>query len=241
MASLGLPSLPSAVTVSGPDPDRKALLARRIRWFVAATITYNMIEAIIALTEGARVSSTALIGFGLDSVIEVSSAAAVAWQFAGRDPEAREKVALRIIALSFFALALYVTVDSIRALFGLGEAQHSAIGIGLAAASLVIMPVLSAAQRRAGRELGSASAVADSKQTLLCTYLSAVLLVGLLLNSLFGWSWADPIAALVIAAIAAKEGRNAWKGDTCCPVPVPTPEASRTGGRGGHDCDCRED
>nr|WP_198165552.1 cation transporter [Nocardia fusca] len=241
MASLGMPSLPSAVTVSGPDPDRKALLARRIRWFVAATITYNVIEAIIALTEGARVSSTALIGFGLDSVIEVSSAAAVAWQFAGRDPEAREKVALRIIALSFFALALYVTVDSIRALFGLGEAQHSAIGIGLAAASLVIMPVLSAAQRRAGRELGSASAVADSKQTLLCTHLSAVLLVGLLLNSLFGWSWADPIAALVIAAIAAKEGRNAWKGDTCCPVPVPTPEASRTGGRGGHDCDCCED
>ncbi|MEV0367206.1 cation transporter [Nocardia fusca] len=241
MASLGLPSLPSAVTVSGPDPDRKALLARRIRWFVAATITYNVIEAIIALTEGARVSSTALIGFGLDSVIEVSSAAAVAWQFAGRDPEAREKVALRIIAFSFFALALYVTVDSIRALFGLGEAQHSAIGIGLAAASLVIMPALSAAQRRAGRELGSASAVADSKQTLLCTYLSAVLLVGLLLNSLFGWSWADPIAALVIATIAVKEGRNAWKGDTCCPVPVPTPEASRAGGRGGHDCDCCED
>jgi divalent metal cation (Fe/Co/Zn/Cd) transporter len=241
MASLGLPWLPSAVTVSGPAPDRKALLARRIRWLIAATITYNVIEAIIALTEGARVSSTALIGFGLDSVIEVSSAAAVAWQFAGRDPEAREKVALRIIALSFFALALYVTVDSIRALFGLGEAQHSAIGIGLAAASLVIMPVLSAAQRRTGRELGSASAVADSKQTLLCTYLSAVLLVGLLLNSLFGWSWADPIAALVIAAIAVKEGRNAWKGDTCCPVLVTTPEASRTGGRGGHDCDCCED
>ncbi|MFI6315366.1 cation transporter [Nocardia fusca] len=241
MASLGLPSLPSAVTVSGPDPDRKALLARRIRWFVAATITYNVIEAIIALTEGARVSSTALIGFGLDSVIEVSSAAAVAWQFAARDPEMREKIALRIIAFSFFALTLYVTVDSIRALFGLGEAQHSAIGIGLAAASLVIMPALSAAQRRAGRELGSASAVADSKQTLLCTYLSAVLLVGLLLNSLFGWSWADPIAALVIATIAVKEGRNAWKGDTCCPVPVPTPEASRAGGRGGHDCDCCED
>jgi hypothetical protein len=110
------------------------------------------------------VSSTALIGFGLDSVIEVSSAAAVAWQFAGRNPQAREKVALRIIAFSFFALAAYVTVDSIRALLGIGEAQHSPIGIGLAAASLVIMPVLSAAQRRAGRELGSASAVADSKQ-----------------------------------------------------------------------------
>ncbi|MGV9639280.1 cation transporter [Nocardia rhamnosiphila] len=229
-----MPSLPSAVTVAGPDPDRRVVLARRIRWFVAATITYNVIEAIIALTEGARVSSTALIGFGLDSVIEVSSAAAVAWQFAGRDPEEREKVALRIIAFSFFALALYVSVDSIQALFGFGEAQHSAIGIGLAAASLVIMPVLSAAQRRAGRELGSASAVADSKQTLLCTYLSAVLLVGLLLNSLFGWSWADPIAALVIAAIAVKEGRNAWKGDTCCP----TPTTLTADPAGEDDCDC---
>lgn len=127
-------------------------------------------------------------------MIEVSSAAAVAWQFAGRDPEAREKVALRIIAYSFFALALYVTVDSIRGLLGVGEAGHSPIGIILAAVSLVVMPVLSAAQRRAGRELGSASAVADSKQTLLCTYLSAVLLVGLLLNSLFGWSCADATA-----------------------------------------------
>ncbi|MFI2281343.1 cation transporter [Nocardia beijingensis] len=230
MASLGMPSPPTAVAL-GPDPGRKAVLARRIRWLVAATISYNVIEAIIALTEGARVSSTALIGFGLDSVIEVSSAAAVAWQFAGRDPEAREKVALRIIAFSFFALAAYVTVDSMRVLLGLGEAQHSPIGIGLAAASLVIMPVLSAAQRRAGRELGSASAVADSKQTLLCTYLSAVLLVGLLLNSLFGWSWADPIAALVIAVIAVREGINAWKGDTCCPAPITLDTT-------GSDCDC---
>src|SRR5690606_28300437 len=130
----------------------------------------------------------------------------------------REKVALRIIAFSFFALALYVTVDSIRALLGVGEAAHSPVGIALAAVSLAIMPVLSAAQRRAGRELGSASAVADSQQTLLCTYLSAVLLAGLLLNSFLGWSWADPIAALVIAGIAVKEGRNAWRGDTCCPT-----------------------
>ncbi|GGN91896.1 cation transporter [Nocardia rhizosphaerihabitans] len=200
-------------------PGRRKVLATRIRWLVAATISYNVIEAIIALTEGTRVSSSALIGFGLDSVIEVSSAAAVAWQFAGRDPEAREKVTLRIIAFSFFALAAYVTVDAVRALFGVGEARHSPVGIGLAAASLVIMPVLSIAQRRAGRELGSASAVADSKQTLLCTYLSAVLLVGLLLNALFGWSWADPIAALVIAVIAVKEGRDAWRGDTCCVTP----------------------
>ncbi len=217
--------------VPGVDTPRRAVLARRIRWFVAATITYNVIEAAIALTEGTRVSSTALIGFGLDSVIEVSSAAAVAWQFAGRDPEKREKVALRIIAFSFFALALYVTADSLRALFGVGEAQHSTIGIALAAVSLVIMPVLSTAQRRAGRELGSASAVSDSKQTLLCTYLSAVLLAGLLLNSLFGWSWADPLAALFIAAIAVREGIEARRGGPCCPNP-----AELTGKFTGHDC-----
>jgi divalent metal cation (Fe/Co/Zn/Cd) transporter len=195
---------------------RRDVLSRRIRLLVAATITYNVIEAVIALAEGTRVSSSALIGFGLDSVIEVSSAAAVAWQFSAKDPESREKAALRFIAFSFFALALYVVVDSVLSLIGRGEARPSPIGIGLAAASLVIMPVLSLAQRRAGRELGSSSAVADSQQTLLCTYLSAALLAGLLLNALFGWSWADPLAALVIAGIAVREGRNAWRGEVCC-------------------------
>jgi divalent metal cation (Fe/Co/Zn/Cd) transporter len=195
---------------------RREVLSRRIRLLVAATITYNVIEAVIALAEGTRVSSSALIGFGLDSAIEVSSAAAVAWQFSAKDPETREKAALRFIAFSFFALALYVAGDSVLSLLGMGEARPSAIGIGLAAASLVVMPVLSWAQRRTGRELGSLSAVADSKQTLLCTYLSAVLLVGLTLNALLGWHWADPVAALVIAAIAVREGLNAWRGDPCC-------------------------
>lgn len=192
------------------------VLSRRIRFFVAATITYNIIEAVVALTAGSLASSSALIGFGLDSLIEVSSAAAVAWQFAGRDPEEREKKALRFIAFSFFALAAFVTVDALRSLLGGREADHSTVGIVLAAVSLAIMPLLSWAQRRAGQELGSRSAVADSKQTLLCTYLSGVLLVGLVLNSALGWSWADPVAALAIAAIALKEGREAWKGDACC-------------------------
>jgi divalent metal cation (Fe/Co/Zn/Cd) transporter len=210
-SDLGMPEFGPSLT-----DERRQRLSRRIRFFVAATISYNVIEAVVALTEGTRVSSTALIGFGLDSVIEVSSAAAVAWQFAGKDPEAREKTALRIIAFSFFGLALYVAIDAIRSLLGAREAEHSIIGIALAAASLAVMPVLSVAQRRAGRELGSLSAVADSKQTLLCTYLSAVLLVGLVLNGAFSWSWADPVAALVIAVIAVKEGLAAWRGDTCC-------------------------
>jgi divalent metal cation (Fe/Co/Zn/Cd) transporter len=175
-----------------------------------------VIEAVVALAEGTRVSSSALIGFGLDSVVEISSAAAVAWQFSAKDPETREKATLRFIAISFFALAAYVAVDAVLSLVGLGAARPSLIGIVLAAASLVVMPVLSLAQRRAARELGSLSAVADSKQTLLCTYLSAVLLAGLVLNSLWGWSWADPVAAISIAAIAVREGVKAWRGDPCC-------------------------
>ncbi|MEU3770210.1 cation transporter [Amycolatopsis keratiniphila] len=196
--------------------DRRAVLSRRVRLLVAATITYNVVEAVVAISAGTIASSTALIGFGLDSVIEVASAAAVAWQFSGKDPEARERTALKVIAVSFFALAAYVTVESVRALFGADPAEHSPVGIVLAAVSLLVMPFLSYAQRRAGRELGSASAVADSKQTLLCTYLSGVLLVGLLLNSFFGWYWADPVVALVIAAVAIKEGREAWRGEHCC-------------------------
>jgi divalent metal cation (Fe/Co/Zn/Cd) transporter len=203
----------------GPGPltsARRAVLHRRVRLIVAGTITYNVLEAVVALTAGTIASSAALIGFGLDSVVEVLSAAAVAWQFAAPDPHRREKVALRVIAFSFFGLAAFVTVDALRALLGTAEPEHSPVGIGLAAVSLVIMPLLSWFERRTGRELGSASAVADSKQTLICSYLSAVLLVGLLLNSTLGWSWADPLAALVIAGFAVKEGLEAWRGDACC-------------------------
>lgn len=198
------------------DAERRALLSRRVRLLVTATITYNVIEAIVAIAAGTAASSTALIGFGLDSVIEVASAAAVAWQFSGKDPEAREQATLKVIALSFFALAAYVTIESVRSLFGAQPAEHSSVGIMLAAVSLLVMPVLSQAQRRTGRELGSVSAVADSKQTLLCTYLSGALLLGLLLNALLGWSWADPAVALIIAAIAVREGRNTWRGEHCC-------------------------
>jgi divalent metal cation (Fe/Co/Zn/Cd) transporter len=202
--------------MSAPVRPRRDVLARRIRLLVAATIIYNVVEAVIALAEGTRVSSSALIGFGLDSVIEVSSAAAIAWQFSAKDPEKREKAALRFIAFSFFALAAYVAVDAVLSLLGFGQPQPSVIGILLAVASLIVMPVLSLAQRRTGRLLESVSAVADSKQLLLCSYLSAALLVGLVLNALVGWSLADPIAALAISALAVREGRNAWRGDPCC-------------------------
>ncbi len=196
--------------------ERQATLRSRIRLLVAATISYNVVEAVIAIAAGTLASSIALIGFGLDSVIEVSSAAAVAWQFAGPDPQRRERVALRVIAGSFFALAAFVTIEALRALLVGAEAEASKAGIVLVAVSVVVMPFLSWAQRRAGRELGSASAVADSNQTLLCTYLSAAVLVGVVLNAALGWWWADSAAALVLAGLAVKEGRSALRGDACC-------------------------
>lgn len=226
-----------------PAPDRRAVLTRRIRYFAAATITYNLTEAVVALWAGGVADSAALVGFGLDSVIEVASALALSWQFSAKDPERREHLTLRIIAVSFFALAAFVSVDAITSLTGGGEAQHSTPGIVIAALSLAIMPVLSWLQRRAGRELGSRTAVADSKQTLLCTYLSAVLLVGLVLNSTLGWWWADAAAALVIAVIAVREGCNAWRGDVCCAVPHGLPGAEADGAHedGDDDDDCCDD
>jgi divalent metal cation (Fe/Co/Zn/Cd) transporter len=202
------PAIP--VTASG-----RALLHRRARGLAYATAGYNLAEGIVAVTAGAAASSTALIGFGLDSFVEVSSALVVIWQFRARLPETRERLALRLIGVSFFALALWVGFESIRSLIGHSEAVPSPVGIGLAASSLVVMPLLVWAKRRTGRRLGSATVVADSMQTLLCTYLSAILLAGLLLNATLGWSWADPLAALVIAAVAVREGVRAWRGDAC--------------------------
>jgi len=219
---------------TGPSLARQALLGRRVRMLVAATIGYNVVEGVVAVAVGLVASSSALVGFGLDSAVEVASATAVAWQFAGRDPAAREKVALRVVAGSFFALAAFVGLDALQALAGGHTASPSTAGVALAALSLAVMPVLSYTQRRAGRELHSRTAVADSKQTLLCTYLSAVLLAGLVLNGLLGWAWADPVAALAIAAVAVKEGRDAWRGDTCCPPPV-----ASVGPSDGCDDGCR--
>lgn len=208
-------------------PERKRLLRRRIRWIVAATITYNVIEAVVAIAAGNVASSSALVGFGLDSIVEVLSAAAIAWQFAGSDPLERERAALYVIAVSFFGLAAFVTFDAARSLLGVQTPENSMVGIILAAVSVAIMPAFSLFERRTGRELGSSSAVADSKQTLICSYLSGAVLVGLVLNSTVGWWWADSVAALVIAVFAVKEGTEAWRGDVCKqPVSALTDENS---------------
>lgn len=200
--------------------ERRKRLHRRVRFIVGFTITYNVIEAVVAITAGAQASSAALIGFGLDSVIEVASAAAVAWQFTRKDPERWEKATVRAIAIAFFALAAYVTVDAILSLTGQAAVDHSPLGIGIAVASLIIMPVLAWFEFRTGRELGSRSVQADAKQLLLCIYLSGTVLIGLLANSLFGWMWADSVAALVVAVLAIREGIEAWQGEVESPFEV---------------------
>jgi divalent metal cation (Fe/Co/Zn/Cd) transporter len=204
-------SRPLALTAA--DRDR---LGRRAQLLAAASVGYNALEAAVAIAAGTVAGSVALVGFGLDSIVEMSSGLVILWQFRHRMPETRERQALRLIGVSFLALAGYVTVESLRSLLSGADADPSPVGIVLATASLVVMPVLSWAQRRTGRALGSGSVVADSKQTLLCTYLSAVLLFGLVANAALGWSWVDPVVGLVIAAVAAQEGVDAWRGDACC-------------------------
>lgn len=202
------------------SPQRRAELGRRAQWLAGASVAYNAVEATVAIGAGAAASSIALVGFGLDSIVEMSSGLIILWQFRHPMPETRERRALRLIALSFFALAGYVTVESLRSLLSGPSAEPSPVGIAIAALSLLIMPALSWAQRRTGRALGSTTVVADSKQTLLCTYLSAVLLVGLVLNSVLGWWWADPVVGLVVAGLAVREGREAWRGEACTCIPA---------------------
>lgn len=239
-AATGTPTPPTDLVVERsapgrPTPARTAVRRRRVRLIVAATIAYNVVEGVIALSAGAAADSAALISFGLDSAVEVLSAAAVAWQFARRDPERFETPTLRVIALAFFALAAYTVVSAALALLGVSEPEPSLVGVVLASASVVIMPALSLLERRTGRELGSATVVADSKQTLICSLLSAAVLLGLLANGLLGWWWADAVAALVIGAFAIRGGIEAWNGDACA-TPIgeffdSDADARRTGDR----------
>ncbi|TFC96791.1 MULTISPECIES: cation transporter [Cryobacterium] len=199
---------------------RRAVLHRRVRFIVAFTITYNVIEAVVAIWAGALASSAALIGFGLDSIVEVGSALAIAWQFTRKDPERWEKATVRVIGIAFFALAAYVITDSVLALTGAQDVDHSPLGIGIATLSLLVMPMLAWFEFGTGRELGSKSVMADAKQLMLCIYLSGTVLIGLLLNSLFGWAWADSAAALIVAVLAIREGIEAWRGDVESPFEV---------------------
>lgn len=203
----------SQITLLTSD-DRKKL-GRRAQMLAGTSVIYNAIEAVFAIGAGVAASSVALIGFGLDSVVELSSGLIILWQFRHAVPEQRERQALRMLAVAFFALAAYVSFEAVRTLLLREIAETSKVGIAIAILSLIIMPFLSVAQRRTGKRLGSKAVVADSKQTLLCTYLSAVLLLGLILNATLGWWWADPLVGLIVAGLAIYEGREAWNGQVC--------------------------
>lgn len=221
------------------DPAGRRRLGRRAQLLAAASVSYNVIEAVIAIAAGVVAGSVALVGFGLDSVVEVSSGLIILWQFRHRLPESRERQALRMMAVAFFALAAYVTFESLRTLLGGHEPEASTVGIVLAVASLIVMPFLSWAQRRTGRSLGSNAVVADGTQTLLCTYMSAALLGGLLLNATLGWAWADPLAGLAIAGLAVREGIEAWRGDGCACAPSPLPGDDATAAQ-AHRSSCED-
>lgn len=201
-------------TLDGSD------LRRRARLLVWATIAWNTVEAVIALTAGAAASSGALVSFGLDSTIEVSAALVALWYLRGEDDERGERAG-RLIGISFWALAAWVTFDAVTDLLAGDRPDTSAVGIALTAVSVVVMPALATAKRRTGERLGSHALVAESNETMVCAYLSVAVLLGLSLNAAAGWWWADPVAALVVAAIAAREGLEAWRGELleeggCC-------------------------
>jgi len=202
------------------EKTRRATLVKRGRTLESFTIGYNSLEGLVAILAGFIAGSIALVGFGFDSIIEVTSGAVLLWRLhSDLDEERREHVeavALRVVGLCFVALALYVTYDSIHSLVTYEPPRKSLAGILLAVASLVVMPLLVRAKRGVARAIGSSALAADAKQTELCTYLSAILLGGLMLNALLGWWWADPVAALIMIPIIVKEGVKALRGDTCC-------------------------
>lgn len=199
--------------------ERTALI-KRGRYLEYFTIGYNSIEGLIALGAGVVASSIALVGFGFDSLIEVTSGAVLLWRLYVDVDEARrervEAISLRVVGICFIVLALYVIQDSVWSLLKREAPDESLVGIILAAVSLVVMPLLVRAKRKVARGINSGALMADSKQTELCTYLSAILLGGLLLNAVLGWWWADPVAALIMVPIIAKEGIEALRGETCC-------------------------
>jgi divalent metal cation (Fe/Co/Zn/Cd) transporter len=201
----------------GPSPSERRRLERRALWLARLGISWHFVEFLIALGAGVAAGSIALIGFGADSLIEAIAGLVVVWLFTGSriGSDHAERRAQQLIAISFYVLALYVGIEAVRTLLDADEPEVSWVGIGLAAFTAVTMPLLARAKRRVGHQLGSSATVKEASQTSLCAYLSVALLVGLGANALFGWWWADPLTALLIAAVAVKEGRESWRGEGC--------------------------
>lgn len=193
---------------SSPAAGQPARLVRRGFWLEYASMAWMTAEAAAAITAGVAAGSIALVGFGLDSVIEFAAAGIVVWQLRGQGRQTR---AVRLIGVTFFALAAYLAVEGIRDLAGHARPEHSVPGLAVTAAALVVMPGLAVAKRRTGQALGSKTLIADSAETAFCAFTSAATLVGTGLNARLGWWWADPAAALVIAALAVREGLETWE------------------------------
>ena len=216
MSTLQLTTRPRPqVPLSAAERARLEQRARRLAW---AGNAWHLVEFAIAVGAGIAAGSIALIAFGVDSLIEVAAGLTIVWRFSGSrlGSATSERRAQQVIALSYFLLAGYVAVESLRDLAGGRQPGVSWVGIGLAAFTALSMPLLAQAKRRVGHALGSAATVGEGGQNMICAYLSIALLVGLLANALVGWWWADPIAALVIGVVAAREGIESWRGDACC-------------------------
>jgi divalent metal cation (Fe/Co/Zn/Cd) transporter len=208
-------SLP--LVLARPDPDRPPLV-RRAKVLARFGLGWHAIEAAVAIGAGFAAGSVALIGFGADSVVESAAGLILLWRFGGdrHSSDAAEQRAYRLIGISFWVIAAYVGVEALRQLIDGSHPEASWIGIALAAVTLVTMPPLANAKSRVAAQLGSAATRAEGRQNMLCAYLSGALLIGLAANALAGWWWADPATALVIAAVAVNEGKEAWRGRSCC-------------------------
>jgi divalent metal cation (Fe/Co/Zn/Cd) transporter len=236
MAPVELPTLPviEPLVVPAPRDSDRERLVRRAKTLAWISVGWHGIEAAIAAAAGLAAGSIALIGFGADSLVEALAGFAILWRFTtarAASPRA-DRRAQQLIATSFYLIAAYVAVEAIRSLAAGDEPHASWAGIGLSLFTLATMPPLAAAKARLGEALGSSATKSESRQTTLCAYLSAALLIGLALNALAGWWWADPTTALLIAGVALKEGRDSWRGDSCCTAPPL---------RLAHEPDCEDD
>jgi divalent metal cation (Fe/Co/Zn/Cd) transporter len=244
--SLELPVLRVTPARSAPlDARERDRLIRRAKTLSWLSLAYMTAEGAIAITAAILASSVALLGFGLDSAIEALASIIVIWRYTGTRPlsEHAEQRAQRLVAITFFLLAPYIAQDAIRTLINREHSTTSWLGIGLSISSIIVMPLLGKAKQRIGRRLGSGATAGEGTQNMLCAYLAAGVLTGLVLNMALGLWWADPAVALGISALAINEGRHAWAGEDCCaaspipPQPTPTP-APRLAAANGQRVSC---
>ncbi len=224
-------------------PDAGWLRAARLtRWLAWASLAWMTVEGAVGLTAGVTAGSIALVGWALSSVVEGLASVIVIWRFTGSRTlsATAEERAQKAVAVSFWLLAPYVAVESVRELVSQHRPETTLLGIGLTISSLVLMPALGVAKQRLGARLGSGATAGEGGQNLLCAYLAAAVLAGLVTNSLWGWWWVDPIAGLVVAAMAVREGRQAWRGENCCAVPGVAGDEACGCGPGCRDACCAD-